>query len=274
MLWPAAGTEVFAADRLPLPAPLDEVGAYYWSVVWRRAEHTPFRQEVLSHPMTHLTVEAAEGGRLHGLPVPAALVHGLVTRVFTVDLPVAGRVSAVAFHPGGLAALLDRSVRDLSDSVVAAEEVFGSGVHDLTRAVLTEDDDGARRDVVAGYLGEVLAPRLERVREDEGYRTLREAVGLMRSREHVAVGSVADRLHVSVRTLQRLFTRYVGASPLWVLRRHRLQDAVAALDAGEGADLSALAASLGFADHAHLTRAFTEVVGVPPSRYRSGARPA
>ena len=43
---------------------------------------------------------------------------------------------------------------------------------------------------------------------------------------------------------------------------------VAALDAGEGHDLAALAASLGFADHAHLTRVFTATIGVPPSEYR------
>lgn len=272
MLWPAAGTEVFTTERLPLPEPLTEVAAYYWSVAWRRAERTPFRQEVLSHPVTHLTVEAAEGGVLHGLPVPAALVHGLVTRVFTVDLPVAGRVAGVAFHPGGLAALLGGGVRELTDAVVPAGPVLGRAVAPLTARVLAEADDEARRDVLADLLGGLITPRLADVRADEGYRTVRRAVELMRSREHITIGPVATALHVSERTLQRLFARYVGASPLWVLRRHRLQDAVAALDAGEGQDLSGLAASLGFADHAHLTRAFTQVIGVPPSRYRAGRR--
>jgi AraC-like DNA-binding protein len=55
-----------------------------------------------------------------------------------------------------------------------------------------------------------------------------------------------------------------------VLRRYRLQDAAAAIDAGEGPDLAALAAELGFADQAHLTRSFTQVIGVPPSVYREG----
>ncbi len=268
MLWPAVGADVFDTGRLPLPEPLSEVAAYYWWVTWRRAERSPFRQQVLSHPVTHLTVEAAEGGMLHGLPVPAALVHGLVTRVFSVDLPVAGRVAGLAFHPGGLAALLGRGIGGLTDTVVPAREVMGDVVVGLARDVLAEDDDGARRDAVARHVSGVLAPRLELVRADAGYRTVREAVALMRRREHVTLPPVAEELHVSVRTLQRLFSRYVGASPLWVLRRHRLQDAVAALDAGDGQDLAALAASLGFADHAHLTRAFTAVVGVPPSRYR------
>nr|WP_281497362.1 helix-turn-helix domain-containing protein [Ornithinimicrobium sp. F0845] len=70
-----------------------------------------------------------------------------------------------------------------------------------------------------------------------------------------------------------MFSQYVGASPLWVLRRYRLQDAAALIDAGEGEDLAALAASLGFADQAHFTRAFTAVIGVPPSVYRAGVRP-
>lgn len=270
MLWPAAGQEVFAVDRLALPAPLAVVGAYYWSVTWRRPAARPFRQQVLTHPVTHLTVQAAEGGRIHGLPVPAALVHGVVSRVFTVDLPVAGRVAGLAFQPGGLAALLDVDVRRLTNRVVPAEALFGDSVREVAARVLAEPDDTARRDALAAYLRERLESQRERIESDDAYRTVRAAVALMRSREHVALGSVAARLHVSPRTLQRFFARYVGVSPLWVLRRHRLQDAVAALDAGEGENLAELAAALGFADHAHFARAFTAVVGVPPSQYRRG----
>ncbi len=270
MLWPAAGQDVFATDRLALPEPLSLVASHFWSVAWRRAAAAPFRQQVLSHPVTHLTVEAAEGGRMHGMAVPAALVHGVVTRVFTVDLPLAGRVAGLAFHPGGLAALLDADVRALTDRVVPAEEILGASAGDLAVAVLAEPDDAARRDLLAADLAARLEPHRDRIAADDGYRTVRAAVALMHEPGQVAVAPVAERLHVSVRTLQRLFARYVGATPLHVLRRYRLQDAVAALDAGEGRDLAALAAALGFADHAHFTRAFTAVVGVPPSRYRRG----
>jgi len=273
VLWPAAGRDVFTSDRLALPEPLSLVASHYWSVTWRREAAEPFRQQVLSHPVTHLTVEAAEDGRIHGLAAPAALVHGVVTRVFTVDLPVAGRVAGLAFRPGGMAALLDVDVRSLTNRVVPAESLFGDSVHRLVAEVLAEPDDEARRDVVARHLAVRLEPLVERVESDAGYRTVREATALMRAREHVALASVASQLHVSPRTLQRLFARYVGASPLWVLRRYRLQDAVAALDAGAGEDLAGLAASLGFADHAHLARAFTAVVGVPPSQYRRGTAP-
>lgn len=270
MLHPAEGRDVYDTGRLPVPAPLDLVVRYYWWVTWRRPVATSFEQRVLSHPVTHLTVEDADGGRLHGLDVPGTLLHGVVTRVFTVELPPAGRVAAVAFQPGGLAALLGTDVRHLTDRVVPAGAVLGPWCDDLGRDVLAVTDEARRRDLVAAHLGHVLEARLDAVREDAAYRLVREAVRLMRDRELVAVADVAERLAVSPRTLQRWFARYVGVSPLWVLRRYRLQDAAAAIDAGQGHDLAGLATSLGFADHAHLARAFTAVVGVPPSRYRDG----
>lgn len=61
---------------------------------------------------------------------------------------------------------------------------------------------------------------------------------------------------------------------MWVLRRYRVQDAVTALDTDPDTDLATLAVTLGFADQAHLTRAFSATIGVPPSRYRAGSTPS
>src|SRR5690606_8305236 len=100
---------------------------------------------------------------LHGVPVPAALVHGVVTRVFTVELPPAGRVSGVAFQPGGLAALLGTDAGELTDRVLPASTVLGPWCTGLARDVLDEPDEGRRRDLFVEHLGHVLAPRLEAV---------------------------------------------------------------------------------------------------------------
>ena len=275
VLWPAAGQDVYQVSREEdLPEPVAQVVSHLWSVTWRRRADQPFRSSVLSNPIVHLTVEDAEGDRIHGHPVPATLVHGLVRRVFSVELPVAGRVTGVAFHAGGLAALTGTGVDDLTDRVVPARQVLGDGCEAVARRVLAEADEAARRQHLLRYLGELLAPVLDRVTGDSAYQVVRRAEELMRSREQVSVGPVAEQVNVSARTLQRYFARYVGASPLWVLRRYRLQDAAAAIDAGQGTDLASLAADLGFADQAHLTRAFTAAIGVPPARYRAGERPA
>jgi AraC-like DNA-binding protein len=72
---------------------------------------------------------------------------------------------------------------------------------------------------------------------------------------------------LTARSLQRLFADYVGVSPKWVMRRARLHEAAERADSGELVDWAQLAADLGYADQAHLTRDFTTTIGVPPTRY-------
>jgi transcriptional regulator GlxA family with amidase domain len=95
---------------------------------------------------------------------------------------------------------------------------------------------------------------------------------MISDRALVRVDQVAALGGLSVRSLQRLFAGYVGVSPKAVLARYRLQDAAAAIDAGEVDDLAGLAVSLGWFDQAHFSRDFRAVVGVPPSAYLQVAR--
>jgi AraC-like DNA-binding protein len=75
------------------------------------------------------------------------------------------------------------------------------------------------------------------------------------------VDQVAEGFGVPVRTLQRLFRRYVGAGPKWVLRRYRLQYGAQLLADGRTEDLAALALELGYFDQAHFSHEFAEVIG-------------
>lgn len=282
VLHPGAGADLFVADRVPVEGPLADVASHLWCVRWDRPLRTPWTAQILSDPAVHLTVE--ESGPvstatrrpppLHGHAMPAALVHGPVTRLWTVELPLRGRTSGVAFRPGGFAALFDLDVSSVAGRVVRAEELLpGADPHrpvlELQQAVLAEPEEDRRRRILLDWLGEVHRAAGDRIAGDPAYRTVTAAVALMEQREQVRVEQVAAAVHCSPRTLQRWFLRYVGVPPLQVLRRRRLQDATAALDAGEE-DLARLAAELGWADHAHFTRDFRAVVGVPPEAYRRG----
>ena len=88
----------------------------------------------------------------------------------------------------------------------------------------------------------------------------------------LTVAAVADRHGVTVRTLQRLFTHYVGVGPKWVLARYRMHDAVAELHDGWDGTLTDLAVRHGWYDQAHFTRDFTALVGMSPGEYRHRLR--
>jgi AraC-like DNA-binding protein len=231
----------------------------YWSVRWDRTGQPPFRSEVLSHPSVNVSVEQGSHPRF-GHDLPAVLLHGVVSRRFTVDLVGAGRVTAVKFRPGGFAALT--GVLPGRDTVRRLGSELGISAGPLLSAVLAEEDDESR----AAVLDAALAPTAP---EPPGpYLDLLGLVAAMiEDRELVRVDQVAALGAMSVRSLQRLFATYVGVNPKAVLARYRLQDAAAALDAGEVDDLAGLAASLGWFDQAHFSRDFRAVVGVTPSAY-------
>ncbi len=236
----------------------------YWSVHWDLTGRPAFRSEVLSHPSVNVSVEQGTHPRF-GHDLPAVLLHGVVTRRFTVDLVGAGRVTAAKFRPGGFAALT--GVLPGNDTVTPLGRRFGLSAGDLLAAVLGEPEDDDR----AAVLDAALAPTAP---EPPGpYLDLLALIAeMIDDRALVRVHQVAALGAISVRSLQRLFATYVGVSPKAVLARYRLQGAAAAIDAGEVDDLAGLAASLGWFDQAHFSRDFRSVVGVTPSAYLQQAR--
>ena len=87
------------------------------------------------------------------------------------------------------------------------------------------------------------------------------------SRSLVSVEELAGRHGLSTRGVQRMIRWFVGVPPTWLIRRYRLQDALAILQADPSTDLATLATCLGWYDQAHFTRDFRVAVGQPPAAY-------
>ena len=217
--------------------------------------------QTLPHPACTLSVE--RGHPRAGVGDDRVVVTGVVTRRFDVVLAEQGWVLAAKFRPGGLAALTGVRAADLRDATVPASTVVGTA----TAAALHELDD--RLDTAAATERLQDAVRALRVEPDPDYDRVLQVVSTMLSdRGLLRVADVEAATGVAARTLQRLFDRYVGATPKWVLSRYRMHDAVAELDAGHEGPLADLAARYGWFDQAHFTRDFTDLVGLTPRAYQ------
>jgi len=83
---------------------------------------------------------------------------------------------------------------------------------------------------------------------------------------------LADTLGWNARMLHRKFTAACGYGPKHLQRIVRVQGVLrAAHSNGPRRSLSAIAAELGFADQAHLTKDFKDVTGFSPRAYLAQA---
>ncbi|RSN62281.1 MULTISPECIES: AraC family transcriptional regulator [Actinomadura] len=249
VLYPQRQASIVDLERRPPGAGLRGIVEHYWHVRWRTPE--PYDTKVLSHPSVHLVFEE-----------PEPLVYGVDRDLFVRRLEGEGQVLGVKFRPGCFRPFAGRPVIGLADGRFPAAEFFGPAVGAANREVLGSSDT----DLMAKAAEEFLLPRLPA--PDPVAAEVAEMVERLTASPAVfRVGQAADLLHVSSRTLQRLFAEYVGASPKWVLRRARLHEAATRADRGVPVDWAALAGELGYYDQAHLVRDFTAAVGEPPARY-------
>jgi AraC-like DNA-binding protein len=188
-------------------------------------------------------------------------VNGVCTTKFVRELSGEGEAFGVRFRAGGFGAFTGLDVGMFRDTVVDLTQVLPEA-GGLTEQVLAAPSDALRRTIVEDFLVRGQAA------EDPTYRLVLQIVAAMEhDQELTRVDQVTDRFDVPVRTLQRMFRRYVGAGPKWVLRRYRLQGGADLLARGRVDDLAALAAELGYFDQAHFSREFTAEVGMAPLEY-------
>lgn len=238
--------------RVPAPESVAELVQWFWIPEWDIEPGHTSRQHLIAFPTSNLVVQqdlvelaGPTTRRSHrdltgrGWAVGALLRPALVPR-FTDD-------------PGSLRdAQLPLPLTDLQASVSAAM----SGTDPAER----------RQRAVEEFTGWLVAQGTEVSEEGLLANAMMDVIGS--SAEVTRLEDVAARLFVSPRTLQRVARKHIGLSPSALIRRRRLQEAADRSRTDPAADLAAIAAELGYTDHAHLTNDFQKTLGFAPSTYR------
>lgn len=240
--------------RLPAPPAVTELVAWFWIPEWDIEPGRSSRQEIVAYPALNLVVDA-----------DAVTLSGATTRLSHRDLRGSGWAVGALLRPAAVAALIEDPA-----SLVDTERVLdaGAGAAELRDAVVSAmgSGEGHREravEALSRWLEEHVAPVGDPARQANAIMDV-----LMGDAAALTPEEAATRLAVSVRTLQRMTHRHVGLSPAAMIRRRRLQEAAQRVRENPEADLASIAAELGYADHAHLTRDFQAVLGIAPRTYR------
>ena len=248
----------FRHARHPARPPLDAFVQHCWIVRWDLRGAPPQLQETLPHPNVYLVFERGVGS-----------VNGVARGRWSRELEGEGFAFGVKFRPGGFRPFFGQPVSRLVDRSLALREVFGHAAADLEHAVFGAEDAFAMSDAVHRFLcARLPAPDPEATRAAE----IVDAIALDRSL--LKVDDLVARFGLGKRSLQRLFSDYVGVGPKWVIGRYRLHEAIDRIADGERVDWTSLALDLGYFDQAHFIRDFRQLVGRTPTDYAQSVREA
>jgi AraC-like DNA-binding protein len=233
--------------RLAAPAAASGLVAWFWVPQWDLPDGVASSQQLLGYPAANLAVEP-----------DGVSLWGATTRATERVLRGSGWAVGAVLKPAALAHLHD-APSALVDGHVALDEPA------LQREVMSAMPDlEAAVDAVAAWLAHRVGPLTPEARLANDMAEL-----LMTDASILRVDDAAERLRVSVRTLQRLAHRSVGMSPAAMIRRRRLQEAAQRIRDDPAAPIADIAAELGYADQAHLANDFRTVLGLRASDYRA-----
>jgi AraC-like DNA-binding protein len=246
----------FRLDRAPASADLAGLVERHWLVSWDLPEGRHASVTLLPHPCVNI---------VHDRGMVA--IAGVGSDRFTYSYAGRGQVFGVKFRPGAFRPFLGRPVSELTDQTRPLATLWGAGADALAA------DLGAAADLDALV---AVAERHLRAHwpapDPEVAQVGRIVHALLHDRSVTRVEEVCARFDIRPRTLQRLFQRYVGVSPKWVLRRYRLHEAAARLAEGTDTSWADVAVDLGYFDQSHFIRDFTREIGMTPVAYAQACR--
>jgi AraC-like DNA-binding protein len=236
--------------RYPPPSGLADWVEHFWLEEWQLRGRGPQTRVVLPHPCVHL-VFAPGRSRIYGVQLSR----------FARELKGEDRILGIKFRPGAFYPFFQIPVGTIANTSLLAQRVFPDAVA-AESSVLACRDDHAMVALAAKFLIEHLPPH------DPNVDIVCGIVGeIVNDRCVTRVEHVTQHCGLQERTLQRLFHRYVGASPRWVIKRYRIYDVLTQLSAGVPVAWTALAQDMGYFDQAHFNNDFRKLVGCSPSEY-------
>lgn len=246
----------FRHSRRDPPFDLQPWIEHVWHVSWDLRGCEPFQAQTLPHPNVHLTFECG-----------AAAIQGVHTAMFERRLQDHGSVIGVKYRAGCFHPFFRRPVSRIRDQTIPARTVFGPSVDELACKLhsMAGGSEPAILDATFAFLRQHLPT------PDPLAECATQCVATIL--KHPSIQSVellAAATGMSKRSLQRLFTDYVGISAKWVIRRFRLFEVVAAVQSETSApEWAAIAANLGYFDQSHMINDLRSITGYTPARLKN-----
>ena len=224
-----------------------------------------FCSPFFAHASASVVVELGLACEARGIwrpsPVDASVV-GPMCAVGPTDLGSRAAMIGAYFMPGRVSSFTHVPASELTDRVVALEDLWGARASQLP-AQLAELDEGTAIDRLESAL---LRRSTDRRARRPGLNVTGLAAWVVQRHGRLPVERLSDEAGVSRQHLARVFREYVGMRPKLFSRLARFHSALAYAGSGDTVQWARAAAALGYADQSHMIAEFREFSSLTPQR--------
>jgi AraC-like DNA-binding protein len=193
---------------------------------------------------------------------PRCFVIGQLTRPLEIEPTGKTDIFSVRFHPYGFLPLTSIPIKEMENTAVSLEKLFGREGRDIEEKILNAHSVQERINLVERFLLNRLG-RLETI--DHIVRSTVETI--LTGNGQLSINELSSQIHINRRQLERKFYLVIGLSPKQLSKTIRLQAALKMLLTKESANLTALAYENNYYDQAHFIKDFKELVGITPKEF-------
>jgi AraC-like DNA-binding protein len=257
-------------SRPPCP-PLRPFVRLLWATEEGDASPAGGRERLLPTGAMHLALRTAGepvrvfagAADVQGTVLGHAVVGGARTAPYLRDVSRSARSVGAMLEPGAALLLFGAAAGELAGRHTSLPDLWGAAASETRERIALAGAPSRQLEVLEA----ILLARLPRVRGI--HPAVAEALSALAVRPDV--GAAVARSGYSHRRFIELFREAVGLAPKAYCRVLRFQRAVTRIHAAPDVSLGEVAAQVGYADQAHLSRDFLELSGTSPGRYRRAA---
>ena len=188
------------------------------------------------------------------------------------DIRISGRLSlfSIQFLPHGLSVFLDIPLSELYNQSIPLKFIPGNETDELETRLHEAESFTERIKIAEAYLIKFLA------KQEAKYNLgrIEHTINLInQTKGSINIDILASEACFSRKQYERVFSRYIGATPKQFLKTVRFQNAIDEKAKNKNINLTALALKCGYYDQAHMINDFRKLSGLSPKKYFRDCEP-
>jgi AraC-like DNA-binding protein len=193
---------------------------------------------------------------------PKCFVIGQLTVPLEIKPTGITGIFAVRFHPNGFIPFTTIPIKELENTAVSLEKLFGKEGREIEKKVLNAGSTSERINLIEIFL---LNRLTDSINVDRIVKSTVETI--LTANGQLSINELSRQTNINRRQLERQFSSAIGLSPKQLSKTIRLQATLKMLLTKKFTSLTALAYENEYYDQAHFIKDFKELTGRTPKEF-------